>query len=55
MIAVLVFREAKKQAHVYAVAFAFSQSIIFVIYGFSFWFGAYLVGKDEMQAEEVYR
>ncbi|XP_014681412.1 PREDICTED: multidrug resistance protein 1-like [Priapulus caudatus] len=51
----LPFKEAKVQAQVYALAFAFSQSVIFLIYGFAFWFGSYLVGKEEMLPEEVYR
>ena len=39
----------------YAIAFAFSSSIIFFIYAGCFRFGAWLVNRGEMNAEEVFR
>lgn len=51
----LPFNESKKHAQVYALAFAFSQGMIFLIYGAAFRLGAYFVGKNDMEAVDVYR
>ncbi|KAK7093853.1 ATP-dependent translocase ABCB1-like [Littorina saxatilis] len=49
------YRKNLRNAQVYAVAYAFSSSIIFFIYAGSFRFGAYLVGRGEMDAENVFK
>ncbi|KAF4517428.1 hypothetical protein B566_EDAN005037 [Ephemera danica] len=49
------FREAKKQAFLYALVFAFSQAIIYMMYGSAFRFGAYLIEIKDMTPTEVYR
>ncbi|XP_067138789.1 ATP-dependent translocase ABCB1-like [Centruroides vittatus] len=51
----LPFNENKKHAQVYALAFAFSQGMIFLIYGAAFRLGAYFVGRGDMEAVNVYR
>ncbi|XP_064599295.1 ATP-dependent translocase ABCB1-like isoform X2 [Liolophura sinensis] len=49
------YKENLKQALVYALAFAFSQGIIFMLYGGAFRFGAYMVTLGRMSGDEVYR
>lgn len=49
------FKEAKKQAFIYAAVFGFSQAVIFMMYAGAFRFGAYLIDINEMTATEVYR
>lgn len=51
----LPFIESKKNAIVYAIAFAFSQAIMFFTYSAAFRLGAYLVAYDGMKPVNVYR
>ncbi|GBL74148.1 Multidrug resistance protein 1 [Araneus ventricosus] len=49
------FMENKKNARVYALAYAFSQAIMFFTYAAAFRLGALLVARNEMEAVDVYR
>ncbi|CAL1280383.1 unnamed protein product [Larinioides sclopetarius] len=49
------FKEMKKNARVYALAYAFSQAIMFFTYAAAFRIGGHLVARNEMVAENVYR
>ncbi|KAF8790548.1 ATP-dependent translocase ABCB1 like protein [Argiope bruennichi] len=49
------FMENKKNARVYALAYAFSQAVMFFTYAAAFRLGAYLVARNEMEAVDVYR
>ncbi|GFQ83988.1 ATP-dependent translocase ABCB1 [Trichonephila clavata] len=49
------FMENKKNAKVYALAYAFSQAIMFFTYAAAFRLGAYLVARNEMETVDVYR
>lgn len=49
------FNEAKKQAYVYGLVYAFSQGVIFIIYAGAFRLGAYLVAIEDMTPTDVYR
>lgn len=51
----VIFREAKKQALIYAVVFGFSQAVIFIMYAGAFRFGAYLIEIGDLTASDVYR
>ncbi|XP_014242218.1 multidrug resistance protein 1-like isoform X2 [Cimex lectularius] len=51
----LPFVESKKQAYVYAIVFAISQSLVYMMYAAAFRFGAVLIEKDEMTPTSVYR
>lgn len=48
-------REAVKQAYIYAIVFAFSQAVIYLMYAGAFRFGAYLIGIGDMSPTDVYR
>ncbi|CAN7985073.1 unnamed protein product, partial [Ixodes pacificus] len=47
--------EAKKRNVLFALSFAFSQGIMFLVYGCAFRLGAFLVSRGEMDATNVYR
>ncbi|CAG0888376.1 unnamed protein product [Darwinula stevensoni] len=49
------FREAKKQAYVYGLVFAFSQGTLFFIYAGAFRLGGYLISINDMIPTNVYR
>ncbi|KAG8201139.1 hypothetical protein JTE90_028804 [Oedothorax gibbosus] len=49
------FIENKKNAKIYALAYAFSQGIMFFTYAAAFRLGAYLVAQSQMEAVNVYR
>ncbi|XP_046390861.1 ATP-dependent translocase ABCB1-like isoform X2 [Ischnura elegans] len=49
------YREAKKQTYIYAMVYAFSQGVIFMMYAAAFRFGAYLIEIEEMEPTDVYR
>ncbi|XP_071446041.1 ATP-dependent translocase ABCB1-like [Hetaerina americana] len=49
------YQEAKKQAYIYALVYAFSQGVIFMMYAAAFRFGAYLIEIEEMEPTDVYR
>ncbi|XP_063233028.1 ATP-dependent translocase ABCB1-like isoform X2 [Bacillus rossius redtenbacheri] len=49
------YLEAKKQAFVYALVFAFSQAVIYVMYAGAFRFAAYLIENGDMETTNVYR
>lgn len=49
------FMENKKRAWVYALAFAFSQGIMFLTYAAAFRLGAYLISTGDMTSTNVYR
>nr|AID66618.1 P-glycoprotein [Anadara sativa] len=49
------YRSALQQAQLYAVSFAFSQGILFFIYGGAFRFGAWMVELDQMTPANVYK
>ncbi|GIY25675.1 ATP-dependent translocase ABCB1 [Caerostris darwini] len=49
------FMENKKNAKVYALAYAFSQAVMFFTYAAAFRLGAYLVARNEMETVNVYR
>nr|XP_042899922.1 uncharacterized protein LOC107456703 [Parasteatoda tepidariorum] len=49
------FMENKKNAKVYALAFAMSQAIMFFTYAAAFRLGAFLVARNDMVAVDVYR
>ncbi|GBN19928.1 Phosphatidylcholine translocator ABCB4 [Araneus ventricosus] len=49
------FTENKKKYRFYAVAYGFSQAIMFFIYAAAFRLGAYLISQNEMEAVNVYR
>ncbi|XP_035227940.1 ATP-dependent translocase ABCB1-like isoform X2 [Stegodyphus dumicola] len=51
----LPYMESKRNAKVYAVAYAFSQAIMFFTYAAAFRMGAYLVARNEMIPVNVYR
>ncbi|XP_029831332.2 ATP-dependent translocase ABCB1 [Ixodes scapularis] len=51
----LPFLEAKKRNVLFALSFAFSQGIMFLVYGCAFRLGAFLVSRGEMDATNVYR
>lgn len=47
--------ESKKRSILFALSFAFSQGIMFLVYGCAFRLGAFLVSRGEMEATSVYR
>ncbi|XP_076306516.1 ATP-dependent translocase ABCB1-like isoform X6 [Tachypleus tridentatus] len=49
------YMENKKHAQVYAIAFAFSQGVMFLIYAAAFRLGSYLITIGDMDATNVYR
>ena len=49
------YKAALKKLHLSAIAFSFSQSIIFFAYAASFYFGAWLIEKNEMDFEDVFK
>ena len=51
----LICRTNIKLANVYALAFGFSQGIVFMIYAGAFRFGAYLVTLGEITPDNVYK
>ncbi|XP_014294685.1 ATP-dependent translocase ABCB1 [Halyomorpha halys] len=51
----LPYKESKKQAYVYAIVFAISQSMIYVMYATAFRFGAKLISEGQMDPTQVYR
>jgi hypothetical protein len=55
MLLLLLFREAKKQALLFAAVFSFSQAVIYAMYAGAFRFGAYLIEIGDMEAIDVYR
>ncbi|KAK3105070.1 hypothetical protein FSP39_016614 [Pinctada imbricata] len=48
-------RSNVKQAQLYGLAYGFSQSVIFAMYGGAFRFGAWQVSLGEMEPENVYK
>lgn len=52
---VLFWREAKKQAFVYAAVFSLSQVVVYLMYAGAFRFGAYLIETGDMTATDVYK
>ncbi len=48
------FREATKQAYLYALLYAATQGITYYMYGLSFRTGGWLVEIGEMKANTVY-
>ncbi|BES97014.1 Multidrug resistance protein [Nesidiocoris tenuis] len=49
------YKESRKQAYYYAIIFAITQSVLYVMYATAFFFGAKLIEKDEMTPTSVYR
>ncbi|XP_050546689.1 ATP-dependent translocase ABCB1-like [Daktulosphaira vitifoliae] len=49
------YKEAKKQVYWYAMLFALSQSVTYLLYAIAFKYGSYLVLKKEMTPSAVYR
>ncbi|KAF8792180.1 ATP-dependent translocase ABCB1 like protein [Argiope bruennichi] len=49
------FQENKKNSRLYALAYAFSQAIMFFAYAAAFRLGAFLVAKNDMEPVNVYR
>ncbi|XP_065339675.1 ATP-dependent translocase ABCB1-like isoform X2 [Cloeon dipterum] len=49
------FREARKQALLYAMVFSFSQAVIYLMYAGAFRYGAYLIEIGDMIPTDVYR
>ncbi|XP_055939948.1 ATP-dependent translocase ABCB1-like [Argiope bruennichi] len=49
------FKENKKNSRLYALAYAFSQAIMFFAYAAAFRLGAFLVAKNDMEPVNVYR
>uniref|UniRef100_A0A224YRW0 ABC-type xenobiotic transporter n=1 Tax=Rhipicephalus zambeziensis TaxID=60191 RepID=A0A224YRW0_9ACAR len=47
--------ESQKRSILFALAFAFSQGVMFLVYGCAFRLGAFLVTRGEMEATNVYR
>ncbi|XP_077534153.1 ATP-dependent translocase ABCB1-like isoform X2 [Haemaphysalis longicornis] len=47
--------ESKKRSILFALSFAFSQGVMFLVYGCAFRLGAFLVTRGEMEATNVYR
>ena len=42
-------------AHVIGLAFSFSQSLIYIVYGVSFYFGAWLIEHRGLQFVDVFK
>ncbi|XP_077510416.1 ATP-dependent translocase ABCB1-like isoform X2 [Amblyomma americanum] len=49
------FIESRKRSILFALSFAFSQGVMFLVYGCAFRLGAFLVTRGEMDATNVYR
>ncbi|KAK3108334.1 hypothetical protein FSP39_005774 [Pinctada imbricata] len=49
------YKSALKKLHGSALAFSFSQSVIFFAYAAAFYFGAYLIRENEMTFEDVFK
>ncbi|ESO91246.1 hypothetical protein LOTGIDRAFT_153678 [Lottia gigantea] len=49
------FQANMKHAVVYAIAYGFSQGVIFLLYAGAFRFGAYLVAINDMEPDKVFR
>ena len=49
------YRDALKKSHVVGISFSFSQGVIFFAYAASFWLGAYLVERGELDYVQVFK
>lgn len=49
------YKAAVRKANIAGLAFSFSQSIIFFAYAASFYFGAYMIQKREMDFVDVFK
>ncbi|XP_064647521.1 ATP-dependent translocase ABCB1-like isoform X2 [Lineus longissimus] len=50
-----VFLAGTKRAHVYGIAYAFTQSIIYFAYAAAFAFGAFLIDEGEMNFIDIFK
>ena len=51
----MLYRKALRKSNFQGIAFSFSQSVLFYAYAASFYLGAYLVDKGEINYTEMFR
>ncbi|KAK2176084.1 hypothetical protein NP493_686g01047 [Ridgeia piscesae] len=49
------YKRSLRMAHVIGLAFSFSQSLIYIVYGVSFYFGAWLIEHRGLQFVDVFK
>lgn len=49
------FRDSLIRANIIALAYSFSQSIMYFAFGAIFWFGAWLIRQEEATSDSVFK